>query len=68
MDLILTDAGQYDPAWAWCHMTPAEALKAAEDVHAKYWIPVHWGAYTLTSIMHGMNQQNWQFLKLKIQM
>lgn len=54
MDLILTDTGQYDPAWAWCHMTPAEALKAAEEVHAKYWIPVHWGAYTLSN--HAWNE------------
>lgn len=54
MDLILTDTGQYDPAWAWCHMTPKEALKAAEDVHAKYWMPVHWGAYTLAN--HAWNE------------
>lgn len=42
-DLMLADCGQDSPAWA--HMTPAEGVRAAQDAHAKWLIPVHWGAY-----------------------
>ena len=48
-DLMLADAGQYDPAWAQTHMFPEETVQAAKDAHAKHLLPVHWGAYSLSN-------------------
>ena len=48
-DLMLADSGQYDKGWATTHMFPEEAVRAAKDVHAKWLIPVHWGAYSLSN-------------------
>ena len=48
-DLMLTECGQYDPGWALTHMFPEESAQAAADVHAKWMIPVHWGAYCLNN-------------------
>ena len=48
-DLMLADAGQYDPAWAQTHMFPEETVQAAADAHAKHLLPVHWGAYSLSN-------------------
>ena len=48
-DLMLADSGQYDKGWATTHMFPEEAVQAAKDVHAKWLIPVHWGAYSLSN-------------------
>lgn len=45
-DVMLGDAGQDTPEWS--HMSPEELTKAAQDVHASYLIPVHWGAYLYT--------------------
>ena len=42
-EVMLADSGQDSPAWS--HMSPEEVVKAAQDVHAEYVIPVHWGAY-----------------------
>lgn len=49
VDLLLADSGQYDPGWSECHMTPAEAIQAAKDVHAAWYMPVHWGAFVLAN-------------------
>ncbi|MBR5712218.1 MAG: MBL fold metallo-hydrolase [Lachnospiraceae bacterium] len=46
-DLMLVECGQYDPGWAMTHMFPEQSAQAAADVHAKWVIPVHWGAYSL---------------------
>ena len=45
----MADAGQYNKAWTGIHMNPYGALKAAKDVNAKYYIPVHWGAFALSN-------------------
>nr|WP_319493015.1 MBL fold metallo-hydrolase [uncultured Desulfobacter sp.] len=34
-DLVMLDCGQYDPRWAYIHMTPKEADQAARDLGAK---------------------------------
>lgn len=49
VDLMLADCGQYDPAWASTHMFPEESVQAALDAHAKWYIPVHWGAFVLSN-------------------
>lgn len=47
VDLMLCECGQYDPAWAQSHMFPEESVQAAEDLHARYVLPVHWGAFCI---------------------
>lgn len=47
IDLALMECGQYDRAWPYCHMFPEETAKAAADLHAKWSVPIHWGAYCL---------------------
>lgn len=48
-ELILADSGQYDVGWASTHMFPEQAVQAAKDAHAKWLIPVHWGAFKLSN-------------------
>lgn len=47
-ELILSEDGQYDSEWPYCHMNPKEVLKAAEDVGASWLIPVHWAGFALS--------------------
>ena len=49
VDLMLADSGQYDPGWAATHMNPSEAVQAAKDAQARWFIPVHWGAFVLAN-------------------
>ena len=49
VDLMLADSGQYDEGWATTHMNPREAAQAAKDAHAKWFIPIHWGAFALAN-------------------
>lgn len=45
--LMISECGQYDPAWAKMHMFPEETVKAALDAGAERLIPVHWGAFCI---------------------
>ena len=49
VDLMLADSGQYDEGWAATHMNPNESVQAAQDAHAKWFIPIHWGAFALAN-------------------
>lgn len=49
IDLMMADSGQYDKGWATTHMNPNETVQAAKDAHAKWLIPVHWGAFVLAN-------------------
>ena len=46
-DLVFLDCGQYDKRWAYIHMNPAEAVRAAEDLQAKALLPAHVGKFTI---------------------
>ncbi len=46
-DLAILECGQYGKDWPNIHMTPEETLKAADDLHAKMLLPVHWGKFVL---------------------
>lgn len=48
-DLALLDCGQYDPRWAYIHMTPEEAARAAKDLGARALIPVHAGRLAIAN-------------------
>lgn len=47
-DLSLIDSGQYNKAWKHSHMFPEEAIIAARELRSQYYIPIHWGAFTLS--------------------
>ena len=49
LDLALIENGQYNPAWRDNHMFPEQTVQAALDVRAKCLMPVHWGAYALST-------------------
>ena len=49
IDLFMADTGQYNEAWKNVHMSPYDALQAAKDVDAKYYMPIHWGAFVLSN-------------------
>ncbi|MDR0577203.1 MAG: MBL fold metallo-hydrolase [Candidatus Accumulibacter sp.] len=46
-DLAVLDCGQYDRRWAYIHMTPEEAARAAGDLRAKALLPAHIGRFCL---------------------
>lgn len=46
-DLVSLDHGQYDPRWAYIHMTPEEAAEAAEELGAAMLLPAHVGKFSL---------------------
>jgi L-ascorbate metabolism protein UlaG (beta-lactamase superfamily) len=48
-DLALLDCGQYDPRWAYIHMTPEEAAVAARDLGARALLPAHVGRFAIAN-------------------
>ena len=46
-DLAFMENGQYDEAWPFVHMQPAETIQALKDVNASRLMPVHWGMFEL---------------------
>lgn len=51
IELVLVQTGQYDESWPYCHMKPEEAIRAVEDVGAKFAVPVHWAGFNLANHM-----------------
>ena len=47
-DLALVECGQYNEKWADIHMLPEESAQAGIDLNAKFVMPIHWGAFTLS--------------------
>ncbi|HPA69686.1 MAG TPA: MBL fold metallo-hydrolase [Methanoregulaceae archaeon] len=48
-DLVLLDCGQYDTRWAYIHMTPGEAVQAAQDLGAWTLMPAHVGRFAIAN-------------------
>lgn len=46
-DFAALDCGQYDDRWAYIHMTPEEAVKAARDLNASMLLPSHVGRFSI---------------------
>jgi len=46
-DLALVKVGACDVTWQDIHMSPAEAVKVAQDVGSRLLLPVHWGTFNL---------------------
>ncbi len=47
-DLVMLDSGQYNARWPHVHMFPEEAAKAALELGAKHFMPVHCGRFCLS--------------------
>lgn len=47
IELALLDCGQYNEDWRYIHMTPEEAVQAAEDLGARQVLPAHIGKFSL---------------------
>lgn len=49
IDIALMPIGAYDPEWFMSaqHVSPEEALKAFLDLRARYFVPMHYGAFKL---------------------
>ena len=48
-DLALMENGQYNVLWEDNHMFPEQTVQAAMDTNARRWVPIHWGAYPLST-------------------
>lgn len=53
-DLALIEIGAYDQAWPDWHMGPENALRGADMVNAKSFMPIHWGLWNLAN--HGWTE------------
>jgi len=47
-DWVTLDTGQYNPRWAFMHMQPEEAARAAEDLRSRAYTPGHVGRFTIS--------------------
>jgi L-ascorbate metabolism protein UlaG (beta-lactamase superfamily) len=47
-DVAFLECGQYNEYWQYIHMMPEEVVQAAQDLHAKKFIPVHWAKFSLS--------------------
>ena len=48
-DLALMECGQYNKAWENIHMMPEQSVQAGIDAKGKILMPVHWGAFKLST-------------------
>lgn len=48
-DLAFIENGQYNPAWVDNHLLPEQTVRVAKEVNAQRFMPVHWGAYALST-------------------
>ena len=49
IDLAILENGQYDKNWRYIHLMPEEMLQVAQDLHAKYVLPVHSAKFKLAN-------------------
>ncbi len=48
-DFATLDSGQYDKNWPYIHMTPEQAVQAAQDLGAKTYLPGHIGKFSIAN-------------------
>ena len=53
-DIALVECGQYNKHWKDIHMVPEESALAIKELNAKVGIPIHWGAFSLST--HAWNE------------
>jgi L-ascorbate metabolism protein UlaG (beta-lactamase superfamily) len=47
-DLSLLDCGQYNVDWSQSHLFPEQAVRAHLELKSKYFIPIHWGSFSIS--------------------
>lgn len=47
VDIAFVENGQYDTRWEDSHMLPEQTAQVPKILGAKYFVPVHWGAYAM---------------------
>lgn len=62
IDIAFIENGQYYEKWAQTHMSPLQTAQAAKDIGTEYFVPVHWGAYTMA--LHHWNEPVLQSIPL----
>ncbi len=60
-DFVMIDCAQYDMRWHASHMFPEESANACEILGAQLAMPIHWGAYSLST--HGWDDPPSRFVK-----
>ncbi|MBE6861778.1 MAG: MBL fold metallo-hydrolase [Ruminococcus sp.] len=60
-DFVMIDCAQYDMNWHTSHMFPEESANACEILGAEVAMPIHWGAYSLST--HGWDDPPSRFVK-----
>lgn len=60
-DFVMIDCAQYDMKWHASHMFPEESANACEILGAQLAMPIHWGAYSLST--HGWDDPPSRFVK-----
>ena len=48
-DFAMMECGQYNEMWPKLHMFPEQTVQAGIDVQAKQIMPIHWGAFSISS-------------------
>ena len=48
-DIAMIECGQYNKYWKDIHMIPEESAQAIKDLKAKVGVPIHWGAFSLST-------------------
>lgn len=48
-DVAFMENGQYDSRWLDAHMMPEQSVQAIQDIHAQYFVPIHWGMFRLST-------------------
>lgn len=47
MDLVILEDGQYDNSWEAIHLLPEQGIQAIKELEAKWFVPVHWGTFSI---------------------
>lgn len=48
-DFAMLECGQYNEQWPLLHMFPEQTAQAGVDLKAKQFMPIHWGAFSLSN-------------------
>lgn len=64
-DFALIECGQYDLRWHTIHLLPSETVLAAEELHANFFQPIHWGQFSLA--LHDWNEPAMESYRISVE-